>query len=199
MAYIEELQQAERRLSAMINARAEREELQLREDRAECMRAEREQAREDAERRREIQARYADSFSAFGTLVPPPLDNERPGRYRQRLFDSLQHKLPPNHDLAMVRSDELSSAPARRNFEQMLLEAAVAEGDKPSFANLPRDGSMVTRVRTDPDSGHKRTEYYGRRSFIHDLSMEPKRVVRIVDPKSQKVIWGPEFPSARRA
>jgi hypothetical protein len=122
MAYIEELQQAERRLSAMINARAEREELQLREDRAECMRAEREQAREDAERRREIQARYADSFSAFGTLVPPPLDNERPGRYRQRLFDSLQHKLPPNHDLAMVRSDELSSAPARRNFEQMLLE-----------------------------------------------------------------------------
>ena len=68
----------------------------------------------------------------------------------------------------------------------MLLDAAVAEGDKPSFANLPKDGSMVTRVRVDPDSGHRRTEYFGRRSFIADLSMEPKRVVRIVDPKSQK-------------
>ena len=143
---LSELQRAERRLTEMINARAERE-LQLREDRAECMRAEREQAREDAERRREIQVRYADSFSAFGSLVPPPIDDERPGAYRKRLFDSLQRKLPPPHDLAMVGSDELSSGPARRNFEAMLLDAAVAEGDKPSFANLPKDGSMVTRER----------------------------------------------------
>jgi hypothetical protein len=150
---LSELQRAERRLTEMINARAEREELQRREDRAERMRAEREQAREDAERRREIQARYADSFSAFGSLVPPPIDDERPGAYRKRLFDSLQRKLPPTHDLAMVRSDELSSGPARRNFEAMLL--AVAEGDKQSFANLPKDGSMVTRVRVDPDSGYQ--------------------------------------------
>ena len=107
--------------------------------------------------RRELQVRYADSFAAFGTQPPMPVDDESPGRYRKRLFDSLQRKLPATHELATIRSDDLSSASgqARAHFEQMLLQAAAAEGATPSAANLPRDGSMVTRVRIDPDFGRE--------------------------------------------
>lgn len=145
---------------------------------AERIMAERQQAREDADQRRELQVRYADSFAAFGTQPPMPVDDESPGRYRKRLFDSLQRKLPATHELATIRSDDLSSASgqARAHFEQMLLQAAAAEGATPSAANLPRDGSMVTRVRIDPDSGAKRTEFYGRRSFIKDLNQPARRV-----------------------
>ena len=72
----------------------------------------------------------------------------------------------------------------------------MAEGSAPSFENLPRDGSMITRVRTDPDSGQKRTEYFGRRSFIHDFSMQPLRVHRIINPKTREILFGPAFPTA---
>jgi hypothetical protein len=61
----------------------------------------------------------------------------------------------------------------------MLIEAAAAEGATPSPANLPRDGSMVTRVRVDPNTGQKRTEFYGRESFIKQLSQAPQRVARL--------------------
>jgi hypothetical protein len=198
MALTSELAAAEKKLAAMIDRRVADEEAQHRADAAERMMAERERAREDAESRREIQARYADAFSAFGSQAPAPVDDERPGQYRKRLFDSLQRKLPLTHDLAMIRSDELVSGPARRNFEAMLLEAAKSEGEAPSPENLPRDGSMVTRVRVDPDSGQRRTEFFGRRSFIHDLSMAPKTVVRIVDPRTQNVLFGAPFDRAPR-
>ena len=88
MSYTEELQRAERRLASMIEARCSREEQEARADAAERMQAERERAREDAERRREIQVRYADAFSAHGSQVPAPVDDERPGAYRKRLFNS---------------------------------------------------------------------------------------------------------------
>jgi hypothetical protein len=66
---------------------------QVRADDAARMMAAREQARADADLRREYQARYADAFASHGTLVPAPVDDERPGQYRQRLFDSLQRKI----------------------------------------------------------------------------------------------------------
>jgi hypothetical protein len=43
------------------------------------MMAERQQAREDADQRRELQARYADSFAAFGTQPPMPIEDEGEG------------------------------------------------------------------------------------------------------------------------
>jgi hypothetical protein len=176
MSMTSELQRAEKRLAAMIDRRADAEEAQARADAADRMMAERERAREDAERKREIQVRYADAFASHGSLVPAPVDDERPGQYRKRLFDSLQRKLPPTHDLATIRSDDLSSDIARRNFESMVLEAAKAEGLTPSRENLPRDGSMVSRVRVDDDTGERRTEWYGRESFIKQLGRPGRKV-----------------------
>ena len=72
---------------------------------------ERERAREDAERRREIGAKYADAFDGFGTLTPPPLENERPGAYRKRLYEHLRHRLPSTHELASLRADDIPAGP----------------------------------------------------------------------------------------
>ena len=186
MSYESKLAEAHDRLAKETNRYVDlvardndQREAQARASAAQRMMEEREQARADADRRREIQARYSDAFNAHGTLVPAPVDDERPGQYRQRLFNSLQRKLPPAHELATVRSDDLSSGLLRRNFENMLIEAAAAEGATPSPANLPKDGSMVTRVRIDPDSGQKRTEFYGRELFIKQLSQAPQRVARL--------------------
>ena len=178
MSLTAELEAAECRLAQMVNRRADQEEQQARADAAERMMVERERAREDAERRRQYQAKYADGFAAFGSLPPAPIDDERPGVYRARLYEHLRRRLPSGHELAAVRADDLSSvsAQARGNFEQMLLQAAVAEGATPSPDNLPRDGSMVSRVRVDDDSGQRRTEWFGRESFIKQLNEPGKRV-----------------------
>jgi hypothetical protein len=147
---VTELQQAEKRLSEMVNRRAEAEELHLREERAERMRAERAQAREDAERRRQFQVRYADAYQSFGVDPPAPVDDETPLAFRKRLFDGLTHKLPSGHEWSGVRADDIPAS-AAPNIEAMVINAAIAEGAAPSPENLSRDGSMVTRIRVDPD------------------------------------------------
>jgi hypothetical protein len=178
MSMTEELQRAEKRLAALIEKRADQEEAAARADAAARMMAERERAREDAERRRQYQVRYADAFAAFGTQVPAPVDDERPGEYRKRLYEHLRHKLPGGHELATIRADDIPSGNVARNFEQMLLEAARVEGERPSVDNLPRDGSMISRVRVDPDSNQRITEWFGRESFIKQMGREARKVHR---------------------
>ena len=79
------------------------------------------------------------------------------------------------------------------NFEAMLLEAAKAEGQRPSVDNLPNDGSLVARHRTDSATGERMTEFYGRRSFIADMGRPGRKVERIVDRSSGQTIWGRPF------
>jgi hypothetical protein len=53
--------------------------------------------------------------------------------------------------------------------------------------------------RVDSATGERRIEYQAKRSFIHDLSMQPQRVLRMIG-KNGDVIFGPPFdrmPNAR--
>jgi hypothetical protein len=176
--------------------RLRREVKDLERQDAERMMADAAQARGDSERRREYGARYADAFAAFGTETPPPVDDETPGQYIRRLYERLRHRLPSGHDLANVRADDLPAGPARTNFERLLIQAAIAEGLQPSRDNLPPSGELVPRVRGDPDSGARETHWYGRRSFIKDLSREGRRVLRLVDPRTGNVLMGQPFSRA---
>jgi hypothetical protein len=139
----------------------------------------REKARADAEKRRQIAAKFDDAFRSFSVETPQARDDESPGAYRRRLFSRLQRKLPDSHDLVDIRADDLPSGQTYLNFEQMMIDATKAEGEHPSFDNLPPDGSLIPRVRTDEDTGAKATHYFGRRSFIADLSRPGRRVLRI--------------------
>jgi hypothetical protein len=184
------------RADEVLAERLRREQQALEREAAEDRRADAAQARADAQRRNEVTAIYDDAFRSFGVETPQAADDEAPGRYRRRLFDRLRRKLPPSHSLADVRGDELPPGPAFLNFEQMMLEAAKAEAERPSAENLPADGSMISRTVADADTGEKTTRFFGRRSFIADLGLPSRRVLRLVDPKTLTAIWGAPFSRA---
>jgi hypothetical protein len=185
------------RLDAAINRfdetlieRLRREKAAMERQDAEQRRADAEQARADSERRREYQARYDEAFQAFGVQTPAPVDDESPGRYRRRLFESLQRKLPDSNEWASTRADDIPAS-ARSNIEALIIEAAKSEGLRPSAANLPRDG-MVSRTRVDDMNG-KSIEWFGRESFIKSMGRPGRPVLRIIDRKSGNAIWGRPF------
>ena len=167
------------------------------EARADCEReAARAQRMRDAMHERiEIAAHYADAFRSFGSEPPMAVDDESPARYRARLFNRLVRRLAPDHRLAKLRADDLSGYPLD-HFESELIKAAQQEGASPSEANLPDDG-IIMRTRTDSNTGGKFNEFYGKTSFIRDMSRPGRRVVAVIDRNTGQAIWGRPFPVAR--
>jgi hypothetical protein len=101
-------------------------------------------------------------------------------------------RLPSDHPWAGVDPNDLSTD-AVKPIEQEVLQAAGREAEAPSQENLPRDDSMIERVRTDPESGSRTVSFYGRKSFIADLSRPARRVRRICNPDTMQVLWGQPF------
>lgn len=179
------------RIDSVLDAQVTRLEKIEAEQAAEREEARRQRQRANAEQRREIQSRYDSAFRSFGTEVPAPVDDEAPSAYRSRLFNRLGRKLSPDHELASIRADDLGNQPqVFDNFEEMIIAAAKAEGERPSQENLPPNGEIIARHRTDSDTGSKVTEFFGRESFIKDLTRPGRKVLRLIDPNSRTVIWG---------
>ena len=182
------------RLDALLDQRLRREEAEQARADASLEDARRAKMRDNAEARRLIAQTYDDAFRSFGVTTPEPADDEAPSAFRKRLFNRLARKLPPDHDLAQLRSDDLGSQPiVFDNFEAELIKAATVEGASPSFENLPDDGSLVARHSTDSATGERMTEFFGRRSFIADMGRPGRPVERIVDRNSGHAIWGKPF------
>jgi hypothetical protein len=182
------------RADEVIRARLKREIAEQEREDADQRPADAQQARENVERRRMIVSKFDDAFAAFSTETPQARDDEAPGDYRRRLFERLRRRLPDSHDLAQIRADELPSGQAYLNFERMIIDAAKAEGERPSFDNLPPSGELISRTRTDEDSGAKATHWYGRENFIKQLSTPAQQVLRIMNPRTGEVLAGPAFP-----
>jgi hypothetical protein len=197
MATREHLNDTLSRADEVLRRKIEREEAELKRADAEREIEAIERNRRYAEKKRQTQQSYADAFASFGTEVPRPEDDELPSRYRKRLFDRLVRRLPPDHDLAAIRADDISSQQiVFDNFEAMLLTAAQKEGLSPSPVNLPPDGSLISRQRVDAETGGKQTHFYGRQSFIKGLGSPGRIVERIFNPKTGMVLMGPAFPRA---
>jgi hypothetical protein len=176
------------RMDALLESKVREEDAAQR--RADAARADeaREQARADAYRCREIGAMYDPAFMAHGQQTPQSVADEKPGRYRRRLYEHLRRKLPPGNELSDVRSDDIPAGQAFVNFENMIIEAAKAEGERPSVENLPDDG-MVMRTRVDANTGTKYNEFFGKRSYIADMGRPGRRVAKIVDRRTGQAIW----------
>jgi hypothetical protein len=179
------------RLDALLDRKLAAQEAEQARADASLEDARRAKMRDNAEARRLIAQTYDDAFRSFGVTTPEPADDEAPAAFRKRLFNRLARKLPPDHDLAQLRADDLGSqAIVFDNFEAELIKAATVEGASPSFENLPDDGSLVARHRTDSATGERMTEFFGRESFIRGMGREGRRVRAIVDRNSGQAIWG---------
>jgi hypothetical protein len=179
------------RFDDVLAERLRREKAAMEREDAERMMANAAQARADAFKRTEIAERYDPAFAAFGTQTPQPVADESPGQYRRRLFEHLQRRLPDSNEWSDVRADDIPAS-ARANIEALVIDAAKAEGARPSIDNLPPSGEMISRTRID-DMGSKMTEWFGRRSFIADMGRPGRQVERIVDRKTGNCIWGRPF------
>jgi hypothetical protein len=182
------------RLDALLDRKLAAQEAEQARADASLEDARRAKMRDNAEARRLIAQTYDDAFKSFGVTTPEPADDEAPSAFRKRLFNRLARKLSPDHELASIRADDLGSQPiVFDNFETELIKAATAEGQRPSVDNLPDDGSLVARHRTDSATGERMTEFFGRRSFIADMGRPGRQVERIVDRNSGHAIWGKPF------
>lgn len=186
------------RADDLLRQRLRREEAELEAEAVAREDARRQRQRDNAEACRQIQARYADAFRSFDAEVPLPTDGEASTAFRKRMFNRLARRLASSHELSDLRADDVSSSTVGfDHFEAQMIEAAKAEGLRPSFENLPSDGTLISRQRVDPDTNERSIEWHGRSSFIKGMGREGHRVLRIVDPKSRSVLWGAPFDVAR--
>jgi hypothetical protein len=182
-----------KRLDAIVTRRVSDEEAALRRADADLEIARRQRQKAHAEQRREIQATYAPAFQSFGTEVPQAIDDEHPMAFRKRLFNRLARRLPPSSDLAQLRADDLGSQPiVFDNFESEMIKAAIVEGQRPSVANLPSDGSLISRNRVDSATGERSVEWFGTESYIKGMGRPGRKVAAIMDRRSGQQIWPPQ-------
>jgi hypothetical protein len=146
-----------------------------------------------ADKQRQFQARYDSAYRAYGVDgAPQPHEGEDSERYRDRLAAGLQRRLPDGHALKDVDFGDLDYDVVR-NLEPDLIADSLAEAEEPSLSGLPRDGSMIERHVTDSATGTRMNKFYGRESFIRQLSRPARRVARIINPNRMEVIWGAPF------
>jgi hypothetical protein len=104
------------------------------------------------------------------------------------MFELLRNKLPTSNEWSGVRADDVPAS-ARNQIEAFVIKAAMAEGLRPSPENLPPNGELIRRERTD-EHGARSVEWLGRESFIKSLSRPGSYVRRIVDPRTHVVHFG---------
>jgi hypothetical protein len=198
-------QRAERsveRLDRLLSIQSRREMHAIADSiaRRDAERAERDEALRDRELRhadscRKHAQRYDGAFAQFGEVTPQRINGEWPGDYRRRLFTMLQRRIALDHRLAAdVRADDLGTS-LIGTLEPELLAAAAQEAERPSRANLPRDGSMIERNRVDARSGARETTFFGRESFIRSMGQAPRRVVGIFG-SGGRAVWPPSLQAA---
>ena len=190
MSYVQDrIDGSTRRIDAMLNNLANREAERQRAEDAEREEARRVRMRDNAERRRQFGARYADALRLLASKCRRQSTARSTGEYRKRLYEGLRRKLPSDHSLADVDADDIPGS-AARIFEQQLLEAAKLEAAKPSVENLPASGELVRRDLTDPMTGLRTINWHGRESFIKQMSRGGQKVLRIVNPRTGAILMG---------
>jgi hypothetical protein len=77
----------------------------------------------------------------------------------------------------------------------LTLEAARAEAERPSVDSLPPSGEVIKRERTDPMTGERSIDWFGRESFMKSLNRLAHKVLRFLDRKSGKALAALDCPA----
>jgi hypothetical protein len=176
--------------SAALLRRANRLDVEdyQRQARADAIQAEA-QARADAIERRErvarrqlrnveAQQRADDVFAELGFRAPQATIDEHPLDYRRKLLKRAQSQLPIDHELYALNIDQIRGDDVLSTFEAMFYPEVAKWANHPT--SIP-SGELKKVEKIDPRSGQHTTEFYGRDSFIKELST-PGRRIRISNP-----------------
>jgi hypothetical protein len=172
---------------------ARRAEAEARADAARQANRRREIATAYSEGNSEVQAYFDSAYRDFGTSgAPVPNEGEHPQLYFSRLTRGLQDRLAPSHPLsaANITINPSLPTPALSQFGAQINNAAKLEAERPSRENLPRDGSLIERVKVDASNGTRTSTFFGIRSYIKDMAREGRRVIAFHD-KEGKILYPP--------
>ena len=122
---------------------------------------------------RVFQARADQAFEPWGMRAPEPIIGEDPDDYRRRLMIRAKNQLPENHELRKITVKRIPGD-ALDNFEKMYYDACRDAGTR-NDSVPPGEMRMVEKV--NPHNGRKFIEFYGTRSFIHDMKPFVRRVL----------------------
>jgi hypothetical protein len=173
-AILDHIRATNDRLNRALDRRVAREYLAFADEAEQAEQERRDRARRHADRCSEHQRRYDEAFGLFGKKAPEPAADAFPPTYRRDLFRHGQRMLPDGHELTDFDPEELSSSTIIP-FEERLLDALKNEAERPSGSNLPKDGSIIERTRTDSRSGAREVRFFGRHSFIRSMGHPAKR------------------------
>jgi hypothetical protein len=191
MSLTNALADAERRLAAMIDRRADAEEATARADALARSRA-------DDQKCRSLAADYQGDYAAHGATPPMPRADESARAYEKRLLNGLQRRLAPRNEFADSAMLEGASPALFDKIGELIRGEAAKEAERPSFENLADsvDDPRAMRETVDPLTGQRKIEYFAKESFIKALSRPGQRVLRIADPGTGRVLFGPSYDYA---
>jgi hypothetical protein len=152
--------------------RQERRDAQHRADAAAHLRS-RDHLLEVQATARAYQQRADSAFEPWNMRAPPLMAGESLIEYRRRLARLAQKQLPEDHQLRGFKISRLDDD-IFAGFEPQFFAAAKEAGHRPDSA-APGELRMVEKV--NPSNGQKFIEFFGTRSFIHDLGERELKII----------------------
>jgi hypothetical protein len=121
---------------------------------------------------RQYQARADDALQTWGERAPAPIAGESVDEYRMRLASLVQQRLPEGDEYRRLQLGGLPRT-AFKNFEDAIYPRAKAAG---ASVDSVAAGELREVVQVNPINGHKEHLFYGRESFVKDLTRPGRRV-----------------------
>ena len=163
--------------------KARRDAAGRRMDSAALTTAEAARLREQAAANADAQARADSVAQSWGERAPAPMQGETPIAYRVRLLRHHQpHCTEPSFKDLDLGALAATAPLALDGVERRIYADSVAASANP----IGPDDRLIQRTKIDPDSGHRITEFFGRKTFIHALKRPSMRATAFLIPGSNR-------------
>ena len=159
-----------------------RQDMQRRQDSAALTTAQAAALREQSAANADVQARADHVASAWGERAPAPMQGETTLGYRVRLLrHHQQHCTEPSFKALDLGALAAAQPLALDGIETRIYADSVAASANP----IGPDDRLIHRTRVDPDTGHRITEFFGRRTFIYGLKRPSMAVTAFMTPRNR--------------
>ena len=159
-----------------------RKDMQRRHDSVALTTAQAAAARETENANYDVQARADSVARAWGMTAPPPMQGEATLAYRVRLARHYQqYCTEPSFKSLDLGALAAVQPAAMDGIERKIYADSLAASANP----VGEDDRLVRRTRTNPDTGHRITEFHGRRTFIWHLKRPSMRATAFMVPNNR--------------